>query len=268
MGAKYVLVLKDGMSGFVELVPCTEDVSNQVYGSLLDSFKRFSVIHKWMFNRGAHFENQIIEKLQRALGAQHQFATAYMPCANGTVDVVSREFLRGMKALISGRGLQLSEWPRILPVIQSALNSMPADQLGGVSLVKTFTILPGDTQLRAILHPRNPIEAFVEWIDTEIKEHLQSDRVALDGIHEKLTDASEKSPRCSSRQARRRGVEPQRFAEGGFVLAATTTSANENKLALVWRGPKRILRPFNDYTSEAQGFIEQFAVSTRHASRL
>ncbi|KAE9083679.1 hypothetical protein PF006_g26638 [Phytophthora fragariae] len=43
-GLKYVLVLKDNMSGYVELVACVQATSDEVYQSLLDWFKRFGVV--------------------------------------------------------------------------------------------------------------------------------------------------------------------------------------------------------------------------------
>jgi transposase InsO family protein len=127
---KYVLVLKDGMSGYVELVACLQATSDTAYQALIDWFKRFGVVHQWVSDQGAHFRNQLVEKLQRALGAQHHFVTAYTPWANGSVEVVNREILKCMKALLSERRLAIQDWPTLLPVVQAALNSMPADSLG------------------------------------------------------------------------------------------------------------------------------------------
>ena len=59
-----------------------------------------------------------------------------------------------------------------------------------------------------------------------------------------------------------------RFSEGDFVLAATATGKSGNKLALVWRGPKRIVKAHNDYTFEVQDLVAPFATTIRHAARL
>ncbi|GMG17483.1 unnamed protein product [Phytophthora fragariaefolia] len=45
-GVKYVLVLKDGMSGYVELVACLQVTSDTAYQALIDWFKRFGVVHQ------------------------------------------------------------------------------------------------------------------------------------------------------------------------------------------------------------------------------
>ncbi|KAE8951185.1 hypothetical protein PF011_g33033 [Phytophthora fragariae] len=128
-GLKYVLVLKDNMSGYVELIACPNPTADYVYTGLMDWFKRFGVVLQWVSDQGAHFRNQVIERLQRALGAQHHFTTAYTPWANGTVEVVNRELLRAVKALLSERQLPVRDWPAVLSVVQGALNAMPADRL-------------------------------------------------------------------------------------------------------------------------------------------
>ncbi|KAE9051957.1 hypothetical protein PR001_g948 [Phytophthora rubi] len=268
-GVKYVLVLKDGMSGYVELVACLQATADTAYQALIDWFKRFGVVHQWVSDQGAHSRNQIVERLQRALGAQHHFVTAYTPWANGTVEVVNREILKCMKALLSERRLAIRDWPALLPVVQAALNSMPADRLGGKAPLTAFTALPGGTQLTSILHPRDPEEASIHWVAQEIQEHLESVRVALDGLHAEMVNASEKRRRAArERHARRQGVKLQKFSEGDFVLAATATGRSGNKLALVWRGPKRIVRALNDFTFEVQEIVQPFEMSVRHASRL
>jgi hypothetical protein len=50
-----VLVVKDGMSGFVELIACVSATSDEVYHGLMDWFKRFGVVPQWVSDRGAHF---------------------------------------------------------------------------------------------------------------------------------------------------------------------------------------------------------------------
>jgi transposase InsO family protein len=268
-GLKYVLVLKDNMSGYVELVACVRATSEEVYQALLDWFKRFGVVRQWVSDQGAHFRNQVVAELQRALGAHHHFTTAYTPWANGTVDVVNREVLKAVKALLSERRLRIEDWPRVLPVVQGALNQMPADRLNGKSPLTAFTALPGGTQLTSILHPSEAVTTTVDWVDAQVNEHLATVRAALDGMHAEMIAASEKRKRAArERVARRQGVTLTRFTEGYFVLAATATGKNGNTLSLVWRGPKRVVRALNDYTFEVQDLIEPFAISIRHAARL
>ncbi|KAL3662389.1 hypothetical protein V7S43_012716 [Phytophthora oleae] len=61
--------------------------------------------------------------------------------------------------------------------------------------------------------------------------------------------------------ARRQRVKLQNFSEGDFVLAATTTGRSGIKPALVWRGPKIIIRALNDVTFEVQDIVQPFEVA-------
>ncbi|GMF53688.1 unnamed protein product [Phytophthora fragariaefolia] len=96
---------------------------------------------------------------------------------------------------------------------------MPADRLGGKTPLTAFTALPGGSQLTSILHPREPVDTPVEWVTQELQAHLEEVRVALDGLHAEMVDASEKRRRAArERHSRRQGVKLQKFSEGDFVL--------------------------------------------------
>lgn len=188
---------------------------------LVQAFRRCASVG---LRPGAHFRNQVVERLQRALGAHHHFTTFYTPWANGTVEVVNREVLKSVKALLSERRLHVRDWPAVLPVVQAALNAMPADRLDGHSPLTAFTALPADSQLRSILHPQSPTQDTIAWVDSEVRGHLTAVREALDNMHAEMVDASEKRRRAArERHARRQGVRLHRFSEGDFVLAATAT---------------------------------------------
>ncbi|KAE8907370.1 hypothetical protein PF005_g7673 [Phytophthora fragariae] len=58
-GVKYILVLKDGMSGYVELIACLQANSDNAYHGLQDWFKRFGVVRQWVSDQGAHFRNKL-----------------------------------------------------------------------------------------------------------------------------------------------------------------------------------------------------------------
>ncbi|KAE9333825.1 hypothetical protein PR003_g13836 [Phytophthora rubi] len=237
-GSKYVFVLKDGMSGYVELVPCIDAASDQTYASLLDWFKRFGVVRLWVSDQGAHFKNQVIVRLQSALGAHHHFTLSYTPWTNGTVKVVNREVLKSVKALLSERKLQTTYWPRVLPVVQVALNSMPSGRLGGATPLTAFTALPGESQLRSILHPQDPFEASVTWVEAEITNHLQTVRAALDGMHAEMTSASEKRRRAArDRHALKRGLRPPSSVKA--TLSLLSPRQVEVVTSLPWFGADR-----------------------------
>ena len=72
-GANYVLVLRDDMSGYVELIDSPTATAEVAAMGLLDWFKRFGVVAIWVSDQGAHFKNQVMEHLRKAVGAHHHF---------------------------------------------------------------------------------------------------------------------------------------------------------------------------------------------------
>ncbi|KAE8975244.1 hypothetical protein PR003_g23175 [Phytophthora rubi] len=84
-----------------------------------------------------------------------------------------------------------------------------------------------------------------------------------------MVDASETRRRAARAQhERRQGVKLHKFSEADFVQAGTATDRSGRKLALVWRGPKKLVRALNDYTFQVQDIVAASKVSIRDASRL
>ncbi|KAE8907534.1 hypothetical protein PF010_g9073 [Phytophthora fragariae] len=84
-----------------------------------------------------------------------------------------------------------------------------------------------------------------------------------------MVDASDTRRRVArARHERRQGVQLHKFSEADFVLSATATDRSGLKLALVWRGPKKLVRALNDYTFQVQDIVAASKVSARDASRL
>jgi hypothetical protein len=112
---KYVLVIKDDFSGFVELVPSKSATAEVVVEALLAWFKRFGVVTKWVSDQGTHFTAAVMRELGKELGVSHHYTVAYSPWANGTVERVNRDLLQVMRALRVERPLVL--WKKLLPVV-------------------------------------------------------------------------------------------------------------------------------------------------------
>lgn len=145
---------------------------------------------------------------------------------------------------------------------------MPSDRFEGHISLTAFTALPGLHQLRNILSPQHSVDAAIEWVDSEVMAHLLKVRASINAMRHKVVGASERRKRAArERHARCQGVKLGMFEEGDFVLPATAIGREGKDRALVWRGPKRVVRKLNDYTFQEQGLMAPFEISTRHASR-
>jgi hypothetical protein len=66
-GYKYLLLIKDDLSGYLWFVPCfyVDTVSNVV--ALMIWFADFGVAMLWVSDRGSHFKNQVMDGVREAL---------------------------------------------------------------------------------------------------------------------------------------------------------------------------------------------------------
>jgi transposase InsO family protein len=78
LGYKYLLLMKDDLSGYLWLVPARQATASQRTDALLSWFAAFGVVYTWVTDRGSHFANQVIQGVCKALRARHHFTTAYL----------------------------------------------------------------------------------------------------------------------------------------------------------------------------------------------
>ena len=183
------------MSGYVELDASPSNTAQDAYDGLMAWFSRYGVVTRWMSDQGSHFRNELVDKLQKALGSHHHFTTAYCPWANGSVEIVKKLLLRCMKTLLSECRLQPTQWVRVLPLVQSALNHQPADRLDGRAPVTAFMALPPANPITTIVHPTTKEAVAVDWVKDQQKKHLDDVAAALDQLHRDVVDSSEKRRR-------------------------------------------------------------------------
>jgi hypothetical protein len=267
-GWKYILVVKDDMSGYVRLYPGEAATSQATATALTDWFGLFGVVPTWVSDCGSHFKNEVMALMRQMLGAHHHFVTPHCPWANGTVEVVNRSILRTIKVLGSEMQLRTDEWPLVLPLVQSALNMQPADRLDGTAPITAFLALPASTPLSALFHPRLQRDVTVDWLKGQQLRHVNELSASLEQLHRDWAETAE-GKRARKRAARelKNGVKWANFSLGDFVLVANVAKY-PNKLAVLWRGPYRVVRVVSDFLMEVQQLVQPYDITLHHACRL
>jgi transposase InsO family protein len=68
---QYLLLLKDDLSRYLWLVLCrTADAAANV-DALMRWFAVFGVVLLWVSDRGSHFKNELVQRVQKELKAKH-----------------------------------------------------------------------------------------------------------------------------------------------------------------------------------------------------
>jgi len=268
-GYEYVLVIKDAMSGFSELIACSSCTAEACVDALCEWFKRYGPVSLWVSDQGSHFKNQVMESMAKMFAATHHFVTAYCPWANGTVEVVNRMLLRVLKSMLSEARMSSGEWSKILFQVQMALNFNPAPRLDGEAPVTAFLALPAHTPLKTFYLSKYdgelPRVSEVVW-SAEVQEHIQSLQVSLDHMHKRLSSAAARKL-VSKRDRQKASARPPNFELGDFVLVGRTLALG-NKLALEWKGPCRVVAVKNHWLYDVQTLFEPVVTMTHHVSRL
>ena len=80
---KYVLLIRDDLSGYVWLWSTTDAPSDAAAGALSMWIGVFGGFEWWVSDQGSHFKNRVMDELTREFHVAHHFTTAYSPWANG-----------------------------------------------------------------------------------------------------------------------------------------------------------------------------------------
>ena len=155
----FVLVLKDYLSHFVELVVSERTNHVVIVHALVDWYKRFGIAETRVCDKGSHFKNKVVAELNHILKTKHQFTTEYSPKSNGTVKKVNREIMQVLRSLVFEFKISWNSWSSLLPLKQSALNNYKSANLAGQAPITVFTCFPAYNPLAVVLQGTDAISS-------------------------------------------------------------------------------------------------------------
>lgn len=236
---KYLLVLKDGLTHFCELVACDSPTSAVATSGLVDWSKRFGPPQNLISDQGSLFKNEVVQQLCRQLGIEQDLVLAYASWINGTIERLNRDVLQVLRVLLMEMKLDTHEWEYLVPTVQGILNHTPVASLGNKSPGELFTALPRPTPFEAVVVQRNGKPMVVSEpvnIPNDMVERMQR---SLRDMHKEVEDIRER--RRLQNMSRSNGV-PCNFSVGDFVLWSRIDSRlSVNKLLARWVGPFEVV---------------------------
>jgi transposase InsO family protein len=260
-GLEYVLVVKDDVSQWVELVSAESACTAVVVETLLRWFARFGIVSVWVTDQGSHFKNVVMSELERMLKVKHHFTTAYSPWANGSVERCNRELLRVMRAMLSENKMAEEHWPELLVIVQGVLNQTVSDRLGNRAPIEVMTGLK-------VMKPLDTIFDRVNWkmrenlviTSEEIGEAVKGLRSELGEIHRVANETRKKR----DERKQKMGSEKVDFEVGDFVLVA---AIDESKLKSTWRGPMLVAKVKSEWVYELESIATGMRIEA-HVNRI
>lgn len=249
-GSKYLLLLRDDFSSYSWLIPFTAANSDNTADALIEWATTFTVPKMLMSDGGSHFKNATLRKLSRGLKTPHHFTLPYSPWSNGAVERLGREVLRLFRTIMSELQLPFNEWTDLVPVVQHALNNSPSSQRRGLCPITIFTGLDPAPPIATFKRTATGAIVMLKDAVEERLKNLNSVKDRFDELHPMVEICLEKN-RTRAREAASRGVLPN-FSEGDYVLVARDDFSKGQKIALRWRGPRRIVSAKSDYIYQVE----------------
>ena len=204
---KYVLILKDEFSGFLELISTTSPDHFTVTDSLMDWYQGFGVPKTLVSDQGSHFADKTPRSSAAFCKSNTTSSLVYTPSANGTVEIVCPQVQSAMKSLLSDFRMQGEDCPSFLPVLQSILNHSKCSHREGYALITIMTGLAAPIRLQAAFHQNSDSTKTTEATLEELTSHCKNLQSDLEKIHNKVwegisTNRDAKWKRMSGKAAR------------------------------------------------------------------
>jgi len=141
-GNKYLVVIIDAFSKWIELVPVVDKTAELVAKAIVTRWiLRHGKPQEIISDQGTEFINKTMQAIERLMGITHKSTTAMHPQSNGQVERINSEIVAYMRKYWSAE----STWVEQVPFIQWAHNSSYHSSLG----MSPYNVLYG----RECAHP-------------------------------------------------------------------------------------------------------------------
>ena len=128
-GNRYILVIGDTFSKWVEAYAIPNKEANTVANRLVDFFCRFGLPQRLHSDRGLEFHNQVLDEIAKVLHIQPSFTTAYRPQSNGMIERFNRTLIKMLKTFIDDY-VHPTTWDSLLPMLTGAYRATEHSSTG------------------------------------------------------------------------------------------------------------------------------------------
>ncbi|OWY95220.1 Retrotransposon protein, Ty3-gypsy subclass, partial [Phytophthora megakarya] len=117
-GDQYLFVLKDEVTHFCELTPCSTPSTTIAAEAILAWHSRYGIPPQWISDQGSHFKNAVVDEVCRRLKSRQEFTVAYWPWINGSIERANRDIIQVLRVLCLEYQVDIHDWTYFVPVLQ------------------------------------------------------------------------------------------------------------------------------------------------------
>lgn len=127
-GIKYLLVIVDHLTGWIEAFPTRKETAETVSNILLEQIiPRYGIINNIDSDQGPHFTSKILQNLMKTLGTNWRLHTPWHPQSSGKVENANKRVKNILTKLMLETGLS---WIKCLPLAMLTLRIKPRRDIG------------------------------------------------------------------------------------------------------------------------------------------
>ncbi|XP_045768702.1 uncharacterized protein LOC123869746 [Maniola jurtina] len=244
-GEKYIFLVEDTASRWVELIPLTDATAESCARALIEEvFLRYGFPRRVISDNGVQFVSAVMQKALHVLGVNQNLTPVYHPEAN-PAERKNREMKQMLAMMIDP---EHRRWPEALPSVRFALNTAPNQGTGHSAAYLTFarefrSPLDVACDLRAVVEQENYVPQITPYL-RDFVERLQEVKWRVERQQDLRKESADK--------ARRPGPT---YKEGDLVLleshrASQAVKGFTSKFAPRREGPYRVSRVISPTTYE------------------
>ena len=242
-GNKYILVVADYYTKFVEAYAIRDEQAHTVAQKLVEEFIcRYGVPNEIHSDQGRNFESNLFKEVCKLLGVKKTRTTPYNPKSDGMVERFNRTLL-GMLVTMIDPNKHQQDWDRYIPFATAAYRSTVHETTQETPNMMMFG--------REVIHP---LDLSVNQPPSELNTDYAEDlRNRMEDIYHRVTEQTDKNMRRQKRNYDRQ-TSNETFASGQFVWLRTDFRKKgvSPKLTNRWDGPYKIITRLSDVTYRIQ----------------
>jgi hypothetical protein len=183
-----LILLKDDLSGYLWLVPFRTAYAAATVNALMRWFAVFVVVLLWISDRGSHFKNKVVRRVQKELKSKHHFTTANFLWSNGSIESACKKVIRAFRAVLSELNIYADEWPEVVNLVQSVLNNSSPTGLNKRTPIQVITGFADTTPLVLMLKDNVPVNAPLDFIKAQKLMEIEKLSKAMTEIHAQMAE--------------------------------------------------------------------------------
>ena len=240
-GNRYLLVLQDYFSKWMEVYPLPQKTTMQVADKLLEMITRMGIPRQFHTDQGGEFTSDIIKNLCQLLEIDKTQTTPYLPSSDGMVERLNRTIQNMLRAYVSE---YRDDWDEAIPFLCMAYRSTEHES---TKCTPNLLMLGREVETPLsvqYLPPAEPPDVaceieYVEWArDVMRRAHTLA--------RQNLQKAATRQKRVYDQSASRR-----KFQIGEWIYLRDFVGG-QAKLGLKWKGPFMIVKVRGEVTLAIQ----------------